>query len=241
VKKDERGRQCENSDNVDIRFESIVFSYGKKTVFDGFDLRIPKGKMTALVGPSGYGKSTIADLLLRLYEPMEGRILIGDRPLNCISIEEWRSRIGFVSQDVFIFNASVSENIALGKLDASREEIIDAARNAEAHAFILELPEGYDTVIGERGLTLSGGQRQRLAIARAIIRDPQFLILDEATSALDMETEKAIQKSIERIGRHKTMLVIAHRLTTIENADVVYDLGVLNKNQAINRKKVMVS
>ena len=210
----------------DIVFQDVSFSHEeKRTVFDSLTLNIPKGKMTALVGPSGIGKSTIADLLLGLIKPAKGRILVNAKPLDAYSANSWRKRIGFVSQDTIIFNTSIKENIRFGNPDASEDEVIKAAKRAAIHDFVSSLPEGYNTEVGDRGLKLSGGQRQRVAIARAIIRAPELYIFDEATSSLDNESERLIQKSIEDIGKNKTVLVIAHRLSTIENADVVYDLG----------------
>jgi subfamily B ATP-binding cassette protein MsbA len=210
----------------DIVFQGVSFSHEeKRAVFDSLILSIAKGKMTALVGPSGIGKSTIADLLLGLIKPAKGQILVNGKPLDEYSLNSWRKRIGFVSQDTIIFNTSIKENIRFGNLDASEDEVIKAAKSAAIHDFVSSLPEGYDTEVGDRGLKLSGGQRQRVAIARAIIRAPELYIFDEATSSLDNESERLIQKSIEDIGKNKTVLVIAHRLSTIENADVVYDLG----------------
>jgi subfamily B ATP-binding cassette protein MsbA len=210
----------------DIVFQGVSFSHEeKRAVFDSLTLSIPKGKMTALVGPSGIGKSTIADLLLGLIKPAKGQILVNGKPLDEYSLNSWRKRIGFVSQDTIIFNTSIKENIRFGNLDASEDEVIKAAKGAAIHDFVSSLPEGYNTEVGDRGLKLSGGQRQRVAIARAIIRAPELYIFDEATSSLDNESERLIQKSIEDIGKNKTVLVIAHRLSTIENADVVYDLG----------------
>lgn len=219
--------------NSDIVIRDLSFSYNNKNpVFSGLNLTLPLGKMTALIGPSGSGKSTLADLLLGLYTPQKGSVSINGQPLSQINTHEWRQLIGFVSQDTFIFNATIAENIAMGKFGASEDEIRAAAKSAGAHEFIMQLPEQYATIVGDRGLKLSGGQRQRVAIARALIRDPDFLIFDEATSALDSKTEKAVQKSIEELGKKKTVLVIAHRLSTIQNADVVYDLGKLQGKQA---------
>jgi len=205
--------------NSDIVIKDLSFSYdGKNPVFSGLNLTIPFSKMTALIGPSGSGKSTIADLLLGLYAPEKGSISINGKLLNQINMHEWRQRIGFVSQDTFVFNTTIAENIATGKYGATEKEIHDAAKSAGAHEFIMQLPQGYETIVGDRGLKLSGGQRQRVAIARALIRDPDFLVFDEATSALDSKTEKAVQKSIEELGKKKTVLVIAHRLSPTFNA-----------------------
>jgi len=210
--------------NDDIRFEDIGFSYGQKPVFENLNLTVRCMKTTALVGLSGSGKSTVADLLLRLYDPTSGRIMVGNRSLDELDLLQWRSRIGFVSQDIFMFNATIGENIALGKLHATSEEIVDAAKFAEAHDFIMELPKGYDEMLGEGGFDLSGGQRQRLAIARAFVRDPDLLIFDEATSALDSKTEEMIRRSINHFAHNKTIFIISHRDSTIRNADVIYEL-----------------
>ena len=207
----------------DIVLKDVRFSYsGSQPLFDGLNLKIPYGKMTAVIGASGGGKSTVADLLIGLFQKNDGQILINGIDISELNLSSWRRRVGFVSQETFLLNATVRENILVGRPDAKDEEIIEAAKKAKAHDFIMELSDGYNTIIGDRGVKLSGGQRQRIAIARAIIKKPDFFIFDEATSSLDTETEKIIQKSIEEIGKEKTVLVIAHRLSTIENADVVY-------------------
>ncbi len=208
-----------------IHFQDISFCYdnGAKVV-SGLELDIPAGKTIALVGQTGSGKSTLVKLLLRFHEPSQGRILLDGMPLNDIHLRDLRRSIGLVSQDVFLFHGTVRENIAYGRIDASNDEIIAAAQAAEAHEFIQELPQGYDTVVGERGQKLSGGQRQRLSIARAVLKDPAILILDEATSSVDNETEAAIQRSMEQIAAGRTTLVIAHRLSTVVNADWIYVL-----------------
>ncbi|MCG3773185.1 MAG: Lipid A export ATP-binding/permease protein MsbA [Nitrosomonadaceae bacterium] len=211
---------------TDIRVEDLTFSYGDGSpVFKNLSLIIPRGKMTAIVGQSGIGKSTIVDLLTRLYEPDEGRIVANGRPLVEWNLVDWRRHVGVVSQDPVVFNATLWENIALGSPGCSHEEVIRAARMAHAEEFIIEQPKGYDTIIGERGIKLSGGQRQRLAIARALVREPDLLIFDEATSALDAESERLVQQAIEEVGKTRTLVVVAHRLSTIEKADVVYDLS----------------
>jgi len=188
-------------------------------VLHGVDLEIPRGKVVALVGPSGGGKSTLADLLPRFHEPDGGRITMDGRDVQDFGLTAWRAKMGIVTQDVILFNDTIRGNIAYGRPGASQEEIEQAARAARAHDFILRAPEGYDTVIGERGLQISGGERQRLAIARAILRDPEILIFDEATSALDTESERLVQEAIERLMAGRTTLVIAHRLSTIQGAD----------------------
>ncbi len=207
----------------DIVFKDVGFSYENSSqLFKGLNLRIPKNKITAVVGRSGSGKSSLVDLLCGLYKGYKGNILIGDRELRTLNLTSWRKTIGFVSQDTFLFNDTVRENILLGKQDASEDEIKTAARTAYAHDFVESLPKGYATVLGDRGQKLSGGQRQRITVARALIRLPEVLIFDEATSALDSESEKLIQQSIEDLSEHKTIIIIAHRISTIKNADVIY-------------------
>jgi len=174
------------------------------------------------VGATGSGKSTLVKLLLRLYEVSAGRITLDDVDVRELAPQDLRQAIGLVSQDVFLFHGTVAENVAYGTFEATREAIIRAAQIAEAHDFIQQLPQGYDTVVGERGQKLSGGQRQRLAIARAILKDPPILVLDEATSAVDNETESAIQRSLDKITQDRTTIAIAHRLSTIRNADRIY-------------------
>jgi ATP-binding cassette, subfamily B, bacterial MsbA len=189
--------------------------------------RMPRGKIVALVGPSGAGKTTIADLLPRFYDPSAGQILMDGVPLTRLSRRSLRSLMGVVSQETVLLNDTVLANIAYGSFGASREQIESAARAANAAGFIATLPQGYDTMLGERGTRLSGGQRQRIAIARALLRDPPILILDEATSALDTESERLVQQAIERLMQQRTVLVIAHRLATVRDADeiVVLDAG----------------
>ncbi len=207
----------------DIVFKDVGFSYENSSpLFKGLNLCIPKNKITAVVGRSGSGKSTLVDLLCGLYKGYKGNIMIGDRELKTINLSSWRKNIGFVSQDTFLFHDTVSENILLGKQGASEDEIKAAARTAFSHEFIESLPKGYATVLGDRGQKLSGGQRQRITVARALIRSPELFIFDEATSSLDSESEKLIQESIEELSEHKTIIIIAHRISTIKNADVIY-------------------
>jgi len=212
-----------------VRLEAVGLRYGPERpwVLRTIDLEIPRGRTVALVGPSGAGKSSIADLLTGLFDPSEGRILIDGVPLGEIDLPTWQRRLGVVSQDTFLFNASVAANIAFGSPEASRAAIEAAAERALAAGFIAQLPEGYDTLLGERGHRLSGGQRQRLSLARAFLRDPELLILDEATSALDVHSERLVQQALADFERGHTVLVIAHRISTVRQADeiVVLDQG----------------
>ncbi|MDZ8184099.1 MAG: ABC transporter ATP-binding protein [Nostoc sp. ChiSLP02] len=207
----------------EIDFKEVTFAYAnRKPVIKNLSLHIPAGKTIAIVGSTGSGKSTLVKLLLRLYEISAGRILIDGIDIQDLKLDDLRRSIGLVSQDVFLFHGTVAENIAYGTFDARDEEIIKASKIAEAHDFIMALPQGYETIVGERGQKLSGGQRQRIAIARAVLKNPPILILDEATSAVDNETEAAIQRSLERITVNRTTIAIAHRLSTIRNADRIY-------------------
>jgi ABC-type multidrug transport system fused ATPase/permease subunit len=211
-----------------ISFYDVRFSYNNKDeVLRGFNLEIPKGKTVALVGSSGAGKSTLASLIPRLYDISGGMIEIDGRDIRDFELASLRHHIGIVSQDTYIFSNSIRENIAYGLRDVSDEQVMEAARLANAHEFISKLPNSYDTKVGDRGVQLSGGQRQRVSIARAILRDPEILILDEATSALDSQSEYLVQDALERLRQNRTVIVIAHRLSTIRNADriVVLDKG----------------
>ncbi|MEG3439804.1 ATP-binding cassette domain-containing protein [Pannus brasiliensis CCIBt3594] len=215
-----------------IRFENVRFAYPghDELVLKNIDFWIPKGKMIALVGSSGAGKSTIADLLPRFYDPIEGRVVVDGRDLRDYQIKTLRKMMGIVSQDTFLFNHSIRYNIAYGLTDVSDAEILEATKRANAYEFIVKLPEGLDTEIGDRGVRLSGGQKQRLAIARALLRDPEILILDEATSALDTISERLVQEAIDELCRERTTLVIAHRLSTIRKA---HQIIVLEKGNVI--------
>ncbi len=212
-----------------ITFENVVFQYAKgdNKALDGIDLDVPAGMMIALVGPSGAGKTTLTNLAARFYDPTSGRVLLDGHDLREIDVESYRQLLGVVEQDVFLFDGTIAENIGYANREASDQQIIEAARVANAHEFISELPLGYETLIGERGVKLSGGQRQRLAIARAVLSDPRILILDEATSNLDTESERLIQQSLHTLLKGRTSFVIAHRLSTIRDADliVVLDRG----------------
>jgi ATP-binding cassette, subfamily B, bacterial len=208
---------------IDVR--GVHFGYGDgPDIIRGIDLHVPAGETHAIVGATGAGKSTLARLLLRFHDPRSGQVTIDGTDIRELEFGSLRSAIGYVSQDVFLFHGTVRENLAFGRKGATDAEIEEAARLAEAHEFVLGLPEGYDTMVGERGQKLSGGQRQRLSIARAILRDPAILILDEATSAVDNETEAAIQRSLAQVGRGRTVVVIAHRLSTVRDADRIWVL-----------------
>jgi ATP-binding cassette subfamily B protein len=211
-----------------LEFRAVHFAYGgRDPLLNGFELTVPAGSTVGIVGATGSGKSTIVKLLLRLYEVQAGEILLDGQPIRELRLEDLRRAIGLVSQEVFLFHGTVAENIAYGSFGASRTAIARAAALAEAAGFIEALPQGYDTVVGERGQRLSGGQRQRIALARAILKNPPVLILDEATAAVDNETEAAIQRSLDHITASRTTLVIAHRLSTVRHADriVVMDHG----------------
>ncbi len=207
----------------EITFNHVTFAYkDRQPVIKNLSLEIPAGKTIAIVGSTGSGKSTLVKLLLRFYEVTSGKITVDNIDLQNIKLQDLRRCIGLVSQDVFLFHGTVGENIAYGTFNANDKEIMAAAKVAEAHNFIMQLPQGYQTIVGERGQKLSGGQRQRIAIARAVLKNPPILILDEATSAVDNETEAAIARSLERITVDRTTIAIAHRLSTIRNADCIY-------------------
>jgi ATP-binding cassette subfamily B protein len=207
----------------EIQLRDVTFAYpDRSTVVDRLSLNIPAGETIAIVGATGSGKSTLVKLLLRLYEIQSGTITLDGINIKDLHLADLRRSIGLVSQDVFLFHGSVRENIAYGSPDANLDSVIAAAKIAEADEFIDRLPEGYDTIVGERGQKLSGGQRQRIAIARAVLKNPPILILDEATSAVDNETEAAIQRSLDRITVDRTTIAIAHRLSTIRNAHCIY-------------------
>ncbi len=206
-----------------LEFKNVTFSYNqRRPILQYFSLTLMAGKTTAIVGPTGSGKSTLVKLILRLYEVQYGKITLDGIELTKLNLKDLRRAIGLVSQDIFLFHGTVAENIAYGSFDATNSDIIDAATIAEAHEFIAQLPDGYETIVGERGQKLSGGQRQRIAIARAVLKNPPILILDEATSAVDNETEAAIQRSLERITKNRTTIAIAHRLSTVRNADCIF-------------------
>ncbi|ELS04576.1 ABC-type multidrug transport system, ATPase and permease component [Xenococcus sp. PCC 7305] len=209
--------------NGEIKLNNITFAYNeRKPVIENLTLNIPSGDTIAIVGSTGSGKSTLVKLLLRFYELKSGKITLDGIDIRDINLTDLRKSIGLVSQDVFLFHGTVKENIAYGMYGATEAEIISAAKIAEAHNFIGHLPQGYDTIVGERGQKLSGGQRQRIAIARAVLKNPPILILDEATSAVDNETEAAIARSLEKITHNRTTIAIAHRLSTIRHANCIY-------------------
>ena len=218
----------------DIDFRHVNFRYktdnsDQSLVLKDLSLHIPQGKTIALVGPSGGGKTTLCHLIPRFYEISAGSITIGEHDIREISRYALRKNIGIVAQDVFLFTGTVRDNIAYGKPDASEEEIISAAKKANIHDTVMTMENGYDTYIGERGVKLSGGQKQRISIARAFLKNPPILILDEATSALDNATEMMIQKSLEQLSQNRTSIIVAHRLSTIKNADeivVITDDGI---------------
>lgn len=217
-----------------VCYEDVSFHYSDDDtpVLSHVSFEIPAGKSIALVGPSGSGKTTICSLLPRFYDVTEGRVTIDGNDVRKLTLESLRSQIGLVSQDVYLFGGSIKDNIAYGKPDATMDEIVDAAKKANIHDFIMELPDKYDTFVGERGTRLSGGQKQRISIARVFLKNPPVLILDEATSALDNESERFIQKSLEELAKDSTTITIAHRLSTIRNADeilVVADCGIAER------------
>lgn len=215
------GRKILKCFNQSIRFENVSFKYYKDEVLRNICLTIPKGSKIGIVGPSGSGKSTLVELLLRFYDPQQGSIYVDGIDIKSLDIASWRSNIGVVSQDTFLFNKTIRENIAFSEPAADFEIIKKAAYTAHAEEFINNMADGYDTILGERGVKVSGGQRQRLAIARAVLKDPEILIFDEATSSLDSESEKIVQQALNEAGKDKTTIVIAHRLATIFDADEI--------------------
>ena len=216
-----------------IDYEHVSFSYNEdEVVLDDINIHINAGKSIALVGPSGGGKTTICSLLPRFYDVQKGAIKIDGKDIRSLTLKSLREAIGIVQQDVYLFNGNIRDNIAYGKPGASEAEIIEAAKKANMHDFIMSLPNGYDTFVGERGTRLSGGQKQRISIARVFLKNPKILILDEATSALDNESERHIQKALEDLSKNRTTITIAHRLSTIRNADeiiVITDQGIAQR------------
>jgi ABC-type transport system involved in Fe-S cluster assembly fused permease/ATPase subunit len=228
--KDESLKVLTASNDTEIRFDKVSFDYDvRRTIIKNVSFTVPNGKKVAIVGPTGAGKSTISRLLFKFYDPKEGSIYINNTNINNISQNSLRKIIGVVPQDTVLFNDSIYYNIAYGNALSSKEEVFNAAKNADIHNFISSLPDGYKTIVGERGLKLSGGEKQRVAIARTILKNPKIFFFDEATSALDTSTEKEIQKNLENISAGKTTLIIAHRLSTAANADniIVLDEGAI--------------
>ncbi len=212
----------------EIIYDHVYYSYkDSELVLKDINLKVERGRTIALAGPSGGGKTTLVNLLLRFYDPVKGRIVIDGRDIKGATLESLRSQIGIVTQETILFNDTVRNNIAYGRQDIPLQKVVEVSKVANAHVFIERLPQGYDTVIGEKGITLSGGERQRLAIARALLKNPSILILDEATSALDTESEALVQDALNRLMAGRTVLVIAHRLSTVKEADaiVVIDRG----------------
>jgi ATP-binding cassette subfamily B protein len=209
----------------EIRFDDVIFSYdGKQNHLNRLNLAIPAGKRVAIVGRSGAGKSTVINLLLKLYDGKSGRILLDGHNVADLKRESLRGQMAVVFQDNLLFNMSMRENIRLGNLNATDDDVVAAAKSAEIHKFIIGLPDGYDTIVGERGSTVSGGQRQRMAIARALLRNPAILLLDEATSALDQTTERSITRTLNKVAKGRTVISVTHRLTSVVDMDLVYVL-----------------
>lgn len=219
--KDEPGAQAMSIMDGRVRFDQVSFSYGKQTVLSGIDFEVQPGQIVALLGATGSGKSTIISLIPRFYDPTAGKILVDGMDIRKATLFSLRSQIGIVLQETTLFAASIRENIAFGQSQATEEDIIAAAKAAQAHEFIVRSPKGYDTYVGERGITLSGGQKQRIAIARVLLMNPRLLILDDATASVDTETEHLIQTAFENLIKGRTTFVIAHRLSTVRNADLI--------------------
>ena len=229
----EANEKIPEGNNAEIKFDQVSFDYDvRRTIIKNISFTVPDGKKVAIVGPTGAGKSTISRLLFKFYEPKSGNIYVNNMNINRVSQDSLREIIGVVPQDTVLFNDTIHYNIAYGNTKASEEQVISAAKNADIHDFISSLPDGYQTIVGERGLKLSGGEKQRVAIARTILKNPKIFFFDEATSALDTSTEKEIQKNLENISKNKTTLIIAHRLSTAANADQII---VLDKGEIIEQ------
>ena len=214
-----------------IHFDDVIFGYEDDTpVLNKVNFEIHPGETVALVGPSGAGKSTVVQLLLRFFDPQDGAIHLDGHNLKSLDLESYLSQVALVPQETLLFGGTIRENILYGKLDATETELIEAAKSAHAHQFIGELPHGYDTLVGEKGVKLSGGERQRIAIARALLKNPKILVFDEATSALDNQSEMLIQEALERLMANRTTFIIAHRLSTVHNADKII---VLEKGEIV--------
>jgi ATP-binding cassette subfamily B protein len=231
--KDRPGAQDVAHAHGEVRFSHVSFAYRPdEPVLADIDIAVASGERLALVGASGAGKSTIAALVARLYDPTEGAVLLDGVDLRDITLKSLRAQIGVVSQDTFLFHTSIFENLRYGRPEATREEVIAAAKAAQIYNFIERLPQGFETHVGDRGYRLSGGERQRVAIARAILRDPRILILDEATSALDSHNEALVQQALDTLMKGRTSIVIAHRLSTVRNADII---AVLDSGRIVER------
>jgi ATP-binding cassette subfamily B protein len=218
-----------------VRYEGVSFGYGKTLkVVQGIDIDARPGETVALLGPIGSGKTTVLNLLPRFYDATEGRVTIDGHDIRDVTLESLRANVGIVMQEVFLFNATIRDNIAYGRPGATDEEIMEAAKIARLHDFIMTLPEGYETWVGERGITLSGGQKQRVAIARTLLMDPKILVLDDSTSSVDMETEYLIQQALAELLKGRTAFIIAHRIRTIRNADQII---VLKDGRIVERGK----
>jgi ATP-binding cassette subfamily B protein len=205
-----------------VEVRDVCFAYPEREkVLCGINLRLERGRVLGVVGPTGAGKSSLAKLILRYYDPLEGEILVNGRALSSVTLDSWRGRIGYVSQEAYLFHGTVSENIRLGSPLATDDDVMRAADMAGAGEFIAALPQGYETMVGDRGLKLSGGQRQRISLARALLRDPEFLILDEATSSVDTRTEEVIQNNLKTLRSDRITLAIAHRLSTVRHCDEI--------------------
>ena len=205
-----------------IVFDDVSFSYDEGDVLSHINFEVKAGQTVGIIGETGSGKSSLVSLLCRFYDVNDGKVMIDNHDVRDLDITSLRSKIGIVQQDIFLFSASIRENIAFGNGEASDEDIVRAAKIAQAHDFIMEMEEGYESMVGERGIGLSGGQKQRIALARAIVRNPKILILDDATSSVDMETEYAIQRDLNQVLQHRTTLIIAHRISSIKDADTIY-------------------
>jgi subfamily B ATP-binding cassette protein MsbA len=205
----------------ELEFKNVSFAYGEKQILSNINLTVPQGKTVALIGPSGGGKSTLIDLIPKFIVPQSGEITVDGVDIQTVTADSLRSLFGIVNQESILFNDTIFGNIAFGKKDATMEQVVAAAKIANAHNFILETEKGYETNIGDRGTKLSGGQRQRICIARAVLSNPPIMLLDEATSALDTESEKLVQDALNNLMKNRTSLIIAHRLSTIQNADII--------------------
>lgn len=219
-------------EDASVEFKNVSFSYGDRKILDGVSIQIPAGSTTAVVGPSGGGKTTLCNLIARFWDVQGGEILVGCHNVKEYKLDSLMKNISMVFQDVYLFNDTIENNIRFGKQDATHEEVVEAAKAACCHDFIMSLPEGYDTVLGEGGGTLSGGEKQRISIARAMLKDAPIIILDEATASVDPENEAELQKAIDVLIHNKTIIMIAHRLKTVRNADQIL---VLNGGKIIQR------